>query len=168
MMKTALEQTTKAAELIENATVDGTIEHDDLTWQCEYIQQDPHLWVPDHLWIREMAVAENLESIGSSALLDIRLELDDISDVVLQNTTIRIHVRDTFGMSQYVGQAKAECFLFFRLKGSLSGLHVSFPIEREVLDRLEANGPNCIHLILEDKEGEFLDDVIGELRVNSC
>ena len=167
-MTAALEQTAKAAELVENATVGETIEHDDLAWRCEYIQQDAHLWAPDHLCIRKMAVAQRLEPIGSGALLDIRMELGAISDEVLQNTTIRIHIRDAFGMSQHVGQAKAKGFLFVRPEDGLSDLHTSFPIEREVLDGLQVNGPNSIHLILEDKAGRILDNVIGELRVSSC
>ena len=167
-MKTAREQTTKAVELIENATLGGAIEHDDVAWQCDYIRQEAYLWAPNHLCIRKMAVAEKLESVGSGALLDIRMELSGISDEVLQNTTIRIHVRDTFGMSQYVGQAKAEGFLFVPPEDGLRGLHMSFPLEREVLDRLEANGPTSIDLSLVDKEGVILDNVIGELRVNSC
>ena len=162
------ERLRKAAELVEKATVGGTIEHGDPAWQCEWTRLDENLWAPDHLCIRNMAVAESLESTGSCALLDIRMELAEISDEVLQNITIRIHVRDTFGMSQYVGQAQADDFLYVRPEDALRGLHVSFSIEREVLDRLEANGSNSIHLILEDKDGEILDNVIGELRVNSC
>ena len=80
MMKAALEQTTRAAELVEKATLGGTIEHDDPAWQCEYTQQDAHLWAPDHLCIRKMAVAQRLEPTGSGALLDIRMALGAISD----------------------------------------------------------------------------------------
>ena len=168
MMKAALEQTTKATELVEKATRDGTIEHDDLAWRCEYTQQDAHLCAPDHLCIRSMTVAERMEPTGSSAILDIRMELDAVSDEVLLNTTVHMHVRDTFGMSQHAGQTQANGLFFVRGEDGQRGLHTRFPIEREVLDKLEADGLHSIHLILEDSVGEILDIVIGELRVSSC
>ncbi len=167
-MKTALEQTTKTAELVEKTTLGETIEHHDPAWQCEYTQQDAHLWAPDHLCIRKMDIAKRLEPFGSGALLDIFMELGAISDEVLENTTVHIHVRDAFGMSQYIGQAQGKGFIFVQSEDGQRGLHTSFSIEREVLDGMEANGPNSIHLILEDKEGGILDNVVGELRVSSC
>ena len=167
-MKTAHKQTTKALESSGYATLPGTTEGGDLAWHCEYTAQDVHLWAPDHLLVREMAVATKMERMGSSALLDIRMDLNDISDEVLQNTIIHIHIRDTFSMTQYAGLARAEDALFVNPEDGLPGFHMSFPIEREVLERLEANGPNSIHLILEDKDGEILDDVIGAIHVRSC
>ena len=45
-------------------------------------------------------------------------------------------------MSQYIGQAKAKGFIFVQSEDGLRDLHTSFPIEREILDRMEANsGP---------------------------
>ena len=115
-----------------------------------------------------MAVAEDLVLMGYSGLLDIRVELSGLTEKVLQKMAVSIHVRDVFGMIQYVAEVKAESFLFSRPEKGLRGVHMRLPIERDVLEKLEGNGTNSFVLVLEDEEGHVLDHLIGELRVSFC
>ena len=164
-MTNAPKQATKTAELIDDGLLSGAIGHDNGRWHCEYTPQDEHFWAPDHLAIRDIVIAEDVEAKGSSTLLDIRIELDNLSREVLQTATLRIHVRDAFGMTQFVWKDEVlDCLLLG--DESVRVLHASIQLEREVLDRLAANGRNSLHLILEDKGG-IVDDAIGELRVIS-
>ena len=167
-MKTALEQKTKTAASIENGTLGGTVQQDATAWQCKYIPCDAYLLAPDHPHIRTMAVAEDLVLMAYSGLLDIRVELSGLTEEVLQKMAVSIHVRDVFGMIQYVAEVKAESFLFSRPEKGLRGVHMRLPIERDVLEKLEGNGTNSFVLVLEDEEGHVLDHLIGELRVSFC
>ena len=165
MMKTALEQTTKAVASIENGPWGGPMDQDASAWQCEYIPCDAYLLAPDHPHIRKMAMAEDLVPTG---LLDIRLELSGLTEKVLQKMVVRISVRDVFGMSQYVAQGKAESFLVCRPENGLRGMHMTLPIESDALAKLECNGTNSFYLVLKDEEGHTLDHLLGELRVSRC
>ena len=167
-MKTALEQTTKAAALIENGRFGGTIEQDATAWQCEYTPGDIHLFAPDYPHIRKMVVSEHLVPVGYSALLDIRVEFSGLTEKALQKMVVSIQVRDAFGVNQYAGQFKAESFLISRPEKGLRGVHMGLPIQRDVLEKLEWNGTNSFHLVLKDEEGAILDHLTGELRVSFC
>ena len=46
-------------------------------------------------------------------------------------------------------------------------MHASLRLEPGELNSLQLNGPNKIHVVLEDREGGILDYVMGEIRVRS-
>ncbi len=159
--------TTKATEQIDNGMLGGTIEQDGVAWQCEYIPMDASFWVRDQRRIRKVAVAEDLAPMGSSALLNIRAELGNVSEQVLQTSVLGIQIRDKLGMSLFDWRGKALDFLISRPEESSRVLHASLRLEPKTLNSLQLNGPNKIHVVLEDREGGILDHVMGEIRVRS-
>ena len=166
-MTTDREQATNAAEQIDEGMLSGTIEHRGAVWQCDYTPQDACCWVRDQRHICKVAVGEELAPMGSSALLDVRVELGTISAQVLQSSVLGIHIRDKLGVSQFTWQGRALDFLISRPKESARLLHASLRLEPGTLNSLQLNGPNKIHVVLEDTEGGILDHVMGEIRVRS-
>lgn len=161
------EQATNVADQIHEGLLGETIEHHGAAWQCDYTPQDACCWVRDQRRICKVAVAEDLAPMGSSALLDVRVELGDISEQVLQTSVLGIQIRDKLGTSQFAWRRKTLDFLISRPEETSRVLHTSLRLEPKKLNRLQLNGPNKIHVVLEDTEGGTLDHVMGELRVRS-
>ena len=70
-------------------------------------------------------------------------------------------------MSQFVWRGKALDCLMSRPEESCRVLHASLRLGPETLNSLQLNGPNKIHVVLEDREGGILGHVMGEIRVKS-
>ena len=129
--------------------------------KCYYKPEDDILLAPDHCYFLNVSVIHNMRRAEQEALLDVNIDIHRGNHGRLHNVVVRVVIQDAFGTKLLQWQSEALCQVKLLDSGMSYLLCMSMPVQCSMLKEMKETGPCRLQFILEDENGNILDDATG-------
>jgi len=163
MMQTLLQQKAKQV-----STACSSLKTDvQISLKCNYKPEDDILLAPDHCHFQNVAVAHDVRKTEHESLLDVNIDIHRVNHERLHNAVVSVVIQDTFGtkLLQWESEAIDQVNLIDSGISYLMSMAMSMPVQCSALKQMKEMGPCRLQFILEDENGNILDDAAGQIVI---
>jgi len=159
MMQTLLQQKAKQV-----STACSSLKTDvQISLKCNYKPEDDILLAPDHFHFQNVAVAHDVRKTEHESLLDVNIDIHRVNHERLHNAVVSVVIQDTFGTKLL--QWESEAIDQVNLIDSGISYLMSMTVQCSALKQMKEMGPCRLQFILEDENGNILDDAAGQIVI---
>ena len=159
MMQTLLQQKAKQV-----STACSSLKTDvQISLKCNYKPEDDILLAPDHFHFQNVAVAHDVRKTEHESLLDVNIDIHRVNHERLHNAVVSVVIQDTFGTKLL--QWESEAIDQVNLIDSGISYLMSMTVQCSALKQMKEMGPCRLQFILEDEDGNILDDAAGQIVI---
>ncbi len=161
MMQTLLQQNTKQVSTAHSALKTDV----QAPLKCNYKPEDDILLAPDHGHFQNVAVAHVIRETERQSLLDVNIDIQSANHDRLHNAVVRVIVQNTLGRDVFRWESEVMDQVDLLDSGISSSMSMSIPVQRSMLKQIKEMGSCRLQFILEDEDGNILDDAAGQIVI---
>ena len=135
------------------------------SWQCHYQADDELFLAPNHSFFTGVSVPRCMDKIGMP-VLNIRIDMHPITAKNLQNARVHVTVRNNTGSAVLNWSSKTLGQMDRPVLGNGYPMCFAIPMDPSVLQRVKPDKTMRFCVVLEDQDGNILDDAMGEIAFN--
>ncbi len=161
MMQTLLQQNTKQVSTAYSALKSDV----QAPLKCNYKPEDDILLAPDHGHFQNVAVAQDVRKTEHQSLFDVNIDIHHANHDRLHNAVVRVIVQNTLGRDVFRWESEVMDHVDLLDSGISSSMSMSMPVPCSVLKQMTAMESCRLQFILEDEDGNILDDAAGQIVI---
>ncbi len=133
--------------------------------KCNYKPEEDILLAPDHVNFQNVAVAHDIRKTEHESLLDVSIDIQRVNHERLHNAVVSVVIQDTFGTKLLQWESEAIDQVNLIDSGISYLMSMSMPVQCSTLKQMKEMGPCRLQFILEDENGNILDDAAGQIVI---